>query len=108
MNAHSKAIHIATEIGKPDRASFIERQLLAKSFAANRAAIDAATLSQGVALSGIAGPAGCDLCGNTVEVRGYDCWACESAYNAPVSDTTALAVKLAALLSGVRDWGLGK
>ena len=34
------AKQIADEIGKPERRTFIERQLLAKSFAANRAAID--------------------------------------------------------------------
>lgn len=60
-----------------------------------------AGLSRGVALSGIAGPDGCVLCGNTVEVKGYDCWACESAFNAPVDDTTALAVKLAEALEAV-------
>ena len=79
---------------------------LVQSFKANRAAIDAALLSKGVAHSGIAGPDGCVLCGNTVEVRGYDCWACESAFNAPLDDTTGLAVKmaeaLADILSGVR------
>src|SRR3546814_2254841 len=52
---------------------------LRQSFERNRAAIDAAMLSQGVATSGIAGPDGCILCGNTIEVRGYDCWACECA-----------------------------
>ena len=36
------AKQIADEIGKPERRTFIERQLLAKSFAANRAAIKAA------------------------------------------------------------------
>ncbi len=74
---------------------------LNKAFKRNRAAIDAANLSRGPILSGIAGPDGCTLCGNTVEVRGYDCWACESAFNAPVTNTTALAVKLADVLSGV-------
>ena len=53
-----------------------------------------AELSRGVALSGIAGPDGCILCGNTIEVRGYDCWACESAYDAPVRDTAALAAAI--------------
>lgn len=38
-----------------------------------------------------AGPRGCDVCGNTVVVRGYDCWACETAYNTDVRDTGALA-----------------
>ena len=56
--------------------------------------------------TGIASPDGCTLCGNTIEVRGYDCWACECAYDAPVDDTTALAAKLADaladILSGVR------
>lgn len=41
MNAPSQiAAKIATEIGKPERQPFIERQLLAKAFEANRAAID--------------------------------------------------------------------
>lgn len=40
MNTHSKSLKIATEIGKPERQPFIERQLLAKAFEANRAAID--------------------------------------------------------------------
>lgn len=40
MNAHSKAIQIAAAVGKPERQPFIERQLLAKAFEANRAAID--------------------------------------------------------------------
>ncbi len=53
-----------------------------------------ASLSKGVALSGIAGPDGCILCGNTIEVRGYDCWACECAYNTDVRDTTALAAAI--------------
>lgn len=75
---------------------------LTKSYTANRAAIDAASLSKGVATSGIAGPDGCILCGNTVVVKGYDCWACESAFNAPVDDITALAVKLAEALEAVR------
>lgn len=44
---------------------------------------------------GIASPDGCDICGNTIQVRGYDCWACESAYDAPVCDTAALAAMLA-------------
>lgn len=39
MNAHTKAIQIATEAGAPDNAPMIERQLLAKAFEANRAAI---------------------------------------------------------------------
>ncbi|MBB6424983.1 hypothetical protein [Sphingopyxis sp. JAI128] len=60
-----------------------------------------AGLSKGVAHSGIAGPDGCILCGNTVVVRGYDCWACESAFDAPVDDTTALAVMLAEALEAV-------
>lgn len=75
---------------------------LRQSFERNRAAIDAANLSQGVARSGIAGPDGCILCGNTVVVKGYDCWACESAFNADVADTTALAVKLAEALEASR------
>ena len=40
---------------------------------------------------GVAKPSGCDVCGNTVVVRGYDCWACETAYNTDVRDTGALA-----------------
>lgn len=74
---------------------------LRESFERNRAAIDTALLSKGVAHSGIAGPDGCILCGNTIVVRGYDCWACESAFDAPVDDTTALAVKLAEALEAV-------
>lgn len=49
--------------------------------------------------TGIASPDGCILCGNTIEVRGYDCWACESAYNAPVADTSGLAETLAVALA---------
>lgn len=45
--------------------------------------------------TGIASPDGCILCGNIIEVRGYDCWACEVAYDAPVRDTAALAAMLA-------------
>lgn len=52
---------------------------------ANRAAIKNALPC------GIAGPRGCDVCGNTVVVRGYDCWACESAHDAPVRNTADLA-----------------
>lgn len=40
---------------------------------------------------GIAKPSGCDRCGNTVVIRGYDCWACESAHGAPVRNTVDLA-----------------
>lgn len=73
---------------------------LKTAFDANRAAIRRALPT------GIASPDGCNECGNTIEVRGYDCWACESAFNAPVDDTTALAAKLADaladILSGVR------
>lgn len=54
-------------------------------FNANRAAI------RRVMECGIAKPSGCDRCGNTVEVRGYDCWACESAHDAPVRNTADLA-----------------
>lgn len=39
MNAHTKALKIATEIDKPENADMIARQLLAKSFDANRQAI---------------------------------------------------------------------
>lgn len=45
--------------------------------------------------TGIASPDGCNVCGNTIEVRGYDCWACECAYNTDVRDTAALAAMLA-------------
>lgn len=41
--------------------------------------------------TGIANPDGCEVCGNVIEVRGYDCWACESAHNAPVRNTVDLA-----------------
>ena len=41
MTIHTPlAQQIAAAIGKPENEAFIERQLLAKSFAANRAAID--------------------------------------------------------------------
>lgn len=50
------------------------------------------------ALTGIADPDGCNVCGNTIEVRGYDCWACESAFNAPVRDTAALAAAISRAL----------
>lgn len=49
--------------------------------------------------TGIANPDGCEVCGNVIEVRGYDCWACEIAHDAPVNDTAALAVRLAMALS---------
>lgn len=62
---------------------------LQEAFEANRAAIRRALPT------GIASPDGCNVCGNTIEVRGYDCWACESAFNAPVRDTAALAAMLA-------------
>lgn len=46
MNAHTKALKIATEADAPHNVASIQRQIerneLAKSFAANRAAIDAA------------------------------------------------------------------
>ena len=45
--------------------------------------------------TGIASPDGCNVCGNVIEVHGYDCWACECAENAPVRDTAALAAMLA-------------
>jgi len=73
---------------------------LQTAFDANRAAIRRALPT------GIAGPDGCNDCGNTIVIRGYDCWACESAFDAPLDDTTGLAVKLADaladVLSGVR------
>jgi len=47
---------------------------------------------------GIAGPHGCEDCGNTVVIRGYDCWACETAFDAPVRDTAALAANMARAL----------
>ena len=40
MNIATKSAQIAAAIGKPENEAFIERQLLAKSFAAERAAID--------------------------------------------------------------------
>lgn len=45
MNAHTKSLKLATEIGKPERADFIERQPVAKQdlaqlYQINRAAID--------------------------------------------------------------------
>jgi hypothetical protein len=48
--------------------------------------------------TGIASPDGCNVCGNTVEVRGYDCWACECAYNTDVRDTAALAAAIGRVL----------
>ena len=62
---------------------------LQTAFDENRAAIRRALPT------GIASPDGCILCGNTIEVRGYDCWARECAFNAPVRDTAALAAMLA-------------
>jgi hypothetical protein len=62
---------------------------LQTAFDANRAAIRRSLPT------GIASPDGCNVCGNIIEVRGYDCWACESAFNAPVRDTAALAAMLA-------------
>jgi len=59
---------------------------------ANRAAIKNALPC------GIAGPRGCNVCCNTVVVRGYDCWACETAYNAPVRRTEDLASQIARIL----------
>lgn len=85
MNAlTTKAHQIAAEAGAPHNAPMIEAQLV-RSFNANRAAIKNALPC------GIAGPRGCDVCGNTVEVRGYDCWACETAFDAPVRNTADLA-----------------
>lgn len=49
--------------------------------------------------TGIASPDGCNECGNTIEVRGHDCWACESAFDAPVRDKAALAIRLADALA---------
>ncbi len=46
----------------------------------------------------VAGPDGCDVCGNTVVVRGYDCIACETAFNSDVADPAGFAVKLADVL----------
>lgn len=54
-------------------------------FNANRAAIRHAMDF------GVAKPSGCDRCGNTVVIRGYDCWACETAFDTDVRDTAALA-----------------
>lgn len=46
----------------------------------------------------IASPDGCEVCGNTVEIHGYDCLPCEMAYNADLPDDLLLAVKLAGVL----------
>jgi hypothetical protein len=53
--------------------------------------------------AGIASPDGCNVCGNIIEVRGYDCWACESAYDAPVRDTAALAAAIGRALEMQMD-----
>jgi hypothetical protein len=69
---------------------------LQEAFDANRRAIASALSYDHIcAHKSVAGPDGCAVCGNTVEVRGYDCWACESAFDAPVRDTSALAAMLA-------------
>lgn len=60
--------------------------------AETRAAHDANRAAIRHAMScGIAKPSGCDRCGNTVVIRGYDCWACETAFDTDVRDTGALA-----------------
>jgi hypothetical protein len=46
----------------------------------------------------IASPDGCEVCGNTVEIHGYDCLPCEMAYNADQPNDLLLAVKLADVL----------
>lgn len=57
-----------------------------------------ADLSRGVALSGIAGPDGCNVCGSTVYVKGYDCFPCEVAFDAPVRNTGDLAAAIGRVL----------
>lgn len=84
MNAHTKALKIATEIGKPENADMIARQLLAKSHEVNEAAKRAARE--------------CNVCGSTVYVKGYDCFPCEVAYDAPVRNTGDLAAAIGRVL----------
>lgn len=84
MNAPTKALKLATEIGKPERQPFIERQLLAKAHEINESAKRAARE--------------CNVCGSTVYVKGYDCFPCEVAYDAPVRNTGDLAAAIGRVL----------
>ena len=81
MTIHTNlAQQIADEIGKPANAGFVERQLLAKAHQINESAKRAARE--------------CNTCGSTVYVKGYDCFPCEVAYDAPVRNTGDLAAAI--------------
>lgn len=68
-------------------------------FTANRAAIhNALTFAHLNSHQSIAGPDGCDVCGNTVIVKGRDCITCELSYDAGVADPDLLAEALARVL----------
>lgn len=99
MNALTPiATEIAEAAGEPFKAERIQRNLAA-AFAANRAAIrEAITFDSICAHKSVASPEGCEVCGNTVEVRGYDCIACETAFNIDTQDTVALATRIAKAL----------
>lgn len=77
---HPRAIQIATEIGKPENVDLIARQLLAKAHQINESAKRAARE--------------CNTCGSTVYVKGYDCFPCEVAFDAPVRNTGNLAAAI--------------
>jgi hypothetical protein len=80
MNAHSKALKIADEAGVPQNVDMIERQLVAKAHQINESAKRAARE--------------CNTCGSTVYVKGYDCFPCEVAFDAPVRNTGNLAAAI--------------
>lgn len=73
-------------------------------FNADRAAIkNALTFDHLNRHGSLAGPDGCEVCGLTVEMTGWDCFACENAFNAEVRDTAGLAVRIARAVEAQMD-----